>query len=340
VLAAVARGAVVMVASRDEEATHALSLGVDEVLRTGEMTPVDLKLAIQRARVRAGVRETRFTDDDGTAFSLLAAAVGHDLLGPLVAAASTHERLSNGFRPLLDVTDSLVSWAALVAPTEELRRLVAARAAAPSSSDLRAMLVDARESLRRSEGLLRLLREISCPGAEGDVVALSGLLEQIGDLMRGYVSTWAELHVETAGSCFASGSRPMFTCLVSSLVANAIESVRMANRRDGRICLRASEHEGAVLLEVEDNGRQIPVEIGSTLFEPMRDPRARAGEPSHALAGARERVLRAGGELLVDSDSSGTTVRVVLPIEAAKGVRAPLPDGWSHLRRAVSPRSS
>src|SRR5688572_18461357 len=80
VLGAVARGAVVMVAARDEEATHALSLGVDEVLRTGEMTAASLKLALQRARVRAGVRETRFPDDDGTAFSLLAAAVGHDLV--------------------------------------------------------------------------------------------------------------------------------------------------------------------------------------------------------------------------------------------------------------------
>ena len=52
--------------------------------------------------------------------------------------------------------------------------------------------------------------------------------------------------------------------------------------------------------------------------------------------GIRERVRQAGYELLVDSDDTGTTSRLLLPTSAAAAV-VDLPQGWSHVRRNTTP---
>lgn len=67
-----------------------------------------------------------------------------------------------------------------------------------------------------------------------------------------------------------------------------------------------------VRLEIEDNGRGIPRKALKRLMEG-------AGETGVGIAGMRERLRELGGSVQVESDSSGTLLRVSIPIsEAAK----------------------
>jgi len=64
-----------------------------------------------------------------------------------------------------------------------------------------------------------------------------------------------------------------------------------------------------VVLEVKDNGRGIPAEL-------LRRFRATGEGMGVGLAGIGERVRELGGKLKLESDSSGTSVRVTIPVQA------------------------
>lgn len=76
--------------------------------------------------------------------------------------------------------------------------------------------------------------------------------------------------------------------------------------------IRFSVEGDEVRLEIEDNGRGIPRKALKRLMEG-------AGETGVGIAGMRERLRELGGSVQVESDSSGTLLRVSIPIsEAAK----------------------
>ncbi len=77
----------------------------------------------------------------------------------------------------------------------------------------------------------------------------------------------------------------------------------------------------ALTLSVVDNGKGIPADR----LQELRLTRAGLGI---GLAGMRERLAELGGELVFDSDRSGTMVTAIIPIVAAPelasvGVEAP-----------------
>src|SRR5215831_1388866 len=59
VLPLIARGALIIVVATDREASVALALGVDEVMRCGEITGASLDQAIASANARAAGRAAR-----------------------------------------------------------------------------------------------------------------------------------------------------------------------------------------------------------------------------------------------------------------------------------------
>jgi signal transduction histidine kinase len=67
------------------------------------------------------------------------------------------------------------------------------------------------------------------------------------------------------------------------------------------------EDVGQVVLEIKDNGRGMPAELLSHF-------RATGSGMGVGLGGIRERAWELGGRLEVDSDSSGTLVRVAMPV--------------------------
>jgi hypothetical protein len=326
-------GAVVVFVERDRDASHALSLGVDEVLRSGEITPGALSAAIERARSRASGRLARDSGrralqaEDSGGFSLLAAALGNELGGPLMVASSSCEMVSCALVSLVGVTDELAGWAALSAPTDHLRRLLALRSSAPSSRDLNDVVGDARTSLERAVALIRTLRELSFDGGEG-AVDVRGMLTELVNLLRGYVVYWAELELDVSGRCIAQVTRSSFTCLLAALIASALESVRASSKRRGRIGIHASEQDGCVLVEVHHNGRFTRTDLGLGVLDVHGPNRA-----NHAdLLAIRRRAQQLGGDLLVDSDEEGTTLRLLLAAGDHDELGICLQDGWDYRR--------
>ena len=63
-----------------------------------------------------------------------------------------------------------------------------------------------------------------------------------------------------------------------------------------------------VVLEIKDNGRGIPEELLSHF-------RATGAGTGVGIAGIRERVRELGGKLTLESNGSGTLVRVAVPLE-------------------------
>src|SRR5579862_1617356 len=87
--AALAVGPVIFVARTPKEASRALGMGVDEVVRYGELSDESLAATVGRARARATARNSQemrrglFQDDDELSLAALAAAFGRQLGQPL-----------------------------------------------------------------------------------------------------------------------------------------------------------------------------------------------------------------------------------------------------------------
>jgi signal transduction histidine kinase len=314
-LGAISRGPVVCVVVSDKEAGHALGLGVDEVLRVGEVTREALASAISRASARAAVRASPeyrhalLDQDEEAAFAQLGAAFGERLETPLALASVDCAAVAEAMNCLIEVDDQFFAWTALVAPSEQLRNLVARRLTAPTAPELRGVLKRLRASIVRAESLVHLLRDLTKSGDSGSTVAVSPLLADIVDVMRPVISPWAEISVQADPDCIAAASRTTLVVVVGVLLSSALDSIRAASRGKGSVVVRVFDEEDAVIIEVRDDGREIPSDLRPDVLE------AQFGTLTHrrGIPGLRDRVRRAGGEVLVDSGSTGSMVRVFLP---------------------------
>jgi hypothetical protein len=321
-----AQGGVILVAASDREASIALAHGVDEVMRSGRLTATTIDETVEHARMRAEIRlgprtGSRMLADDWSAFSLLSAALGNELGGSLVVASTSCDVVRSGLTAWLGATEELARWAALAAPIEHVRRLVAMCKAAPSAEELHRIFDEAKASLSHGIDLVRTLRELSFDAGQGAVPA-DAMLTQLCDLLRGYVSQWAELRLDVTGPCVARVSRSSFTCLVTALIASSLDAIRASGAR-GRIELEASEHDGCVVVEVRHDGDAARTDLRPRLLDPVL---AAPAPFDLGLVAVRERSRRLGGDLLVASDGDGATLRLILPVGNPEDHA--LPDGW------------
>jgi two-component system, NarL family, sensor kinase len=94
------------------------------------------------------------------------------------------------------------------------------------------------------------------------------------------------------------------------VVQEALTNIhRHSHASEVTICL--SVNTGNVRLEIDDNGRGIPEQKLHDFFES-------GGGTGVGLAGIRERVQELGGSLEIESDQTGTLLRIVLPVKAAE----------------------
>src|SRR5262249_1948079 len=145
------------------------------------------------------------------------------------------ELLASSLAPVLDVGDDFVAWAALVTPTEQLRRLVARRTAAASSDEIVALVADARISLSRAHRPLRVLRDMPFHGDPGGSVSAARVLTDLRTIVANYMSMRAEFQLEICGDCIVKVPRHVLTGLFVWLLADALSALRSANREPGRI---------------------------------------------------------------------------------------------------------
>jgi len=94
------------------------------------------------------------------------------------------------------------------------------------------------------------------------------------------------------------------------------ECLTNVHRHSGseKAIVRVKRSNGALLLEIQDEGHGIPPDKRSLVIG--------AGPVGVGLRGMRERVLQLGGTLQIDSDEGGTTVRAMFPIAKPAAVSA------------------
>lgn len=310
-LPARARGPVLLVASDDRTSTAGLAAGVDEVLRAGEVTREALRAAIGRARLRAQVRADKSApegDDWAAVVVFLISALTDELREPLAVAALHHGVLDAGLPVVLGIGDELAELAAAAPETAEHRHLLARRLTAPKSAELVSTLGRLGGELVRAQWVVRLLRDVISSDAESSTVDCCVLAEQLQDCLRGQVPS---LTVRAEPNSVAAVPRGGLVLVVASLVLRGLRAAPSQERQRVEIGIDVYGAEGAVVLEVHDNGGLTRADLRPDLLEGKlleTGARERSG-----LAALRDRVRAWGGELLVDTDVLATTVRLILP---------------------------
>ena len=183
-----------------------------------------------------------------------------------------------------------------------------------------ASLVDLREAADRLQRLLiQLLSLARAESSQFEESELSDLAEVAADTAREYAlqakGAGVELQFESDGMAVPTRlSRIVVREILSNLIDNAIRY----NQPGGRVTVRLRhDGDGAIILEVADNGPGIPEsEWPRALTRFYRMPRDQARPGSGlGLAIVESLVSSLGGTLarILESDSPGLTVRVVIP---------------------------
>ena len=177
----------------------------------------------------------------------------------------------------------------------------------------------AQEILRRLDGLTAMM---------GDLLLYARppkprlMPVQIGDLVESLIAfmrldpAWRDVDVRVGGQSpevLADGE--LLKVALQNLLVNAVQAM---NGR-GRLSVRVAASEGQVHLDVADSGPGIPPEVQERLFTPFFTTKARGTGLGLAtvrrIADAHRGTVRITG-----SDSTGTTVRLSLPVEESRVV--------------------
>jgi len=149
------------------------------------------------------------------------------------------------------------------------------------------------------------------------VIPVPRLLQEVSGLLRPqFDRSGIELHLENSEPAWIRADTQQIKQVLINLLQNAADSAG----RGGVITLR-SRHDprssrngdtGNVALEVEDNGKGIPLEVQKRLFDPFFT--TKRGGSGLGLPIAARIVEKHGGELRYQTElHRGTTFRVVLP---------------------------
>jgi hypothetical protein len=313
------RGAVIALVANDNEAGRALRAGADSVLRMGEATSEMIAQAMQTASEMASKRQSASAlgdvDLEPTAFSLLMRALCRQVADSLTSAWSHYESISQHLRDVRDLQTKLEEWAALAAPAQEFRQLHG-RASLLFTEDVGLMLETASGSLHRAETILESAQILSGPKSATHV-DVNLILEELVELLRGEVTTRADLRFRGGAPFGVRLPVTFLVCLVTTIIAGILDDLRVAAQWNGRIELRASSSDGIVVIEIHDNGPPLAEDLDSFAIGSA----TRGGQ----LARVRERIRSAGGEMLVESAETGTITRVYLCAEEARSLSS---SGW------------
>lgn len=232
-----------------------------------------------RERVRAEQQKNRFV-----------ATVSHELRTPLTAIRGSADLINKRYAPSLDERGQTLA-SMLLRNTDLLIRLV---------NDL----VD----IQRIESGAAVLEPMS--------VAVEELVDDATELARPPAEA-AGITIRTelqASDAWADPGR--IVQVLSNLIVNAVKFSPPGSTIT--ISARPADDEGAIVFAVHDEGRGIPAEHLTAVFEPFEQVRredARGGKGAGlGLAICRAIVVQHGGRIWVESDgATGSTFRFTLP---------------------------
>ena len=144
---------------------------------------------------------------------------------------------------------------------------------------------------------------------------IAGRVAQTLEVLRLQLPAGMALGLEVQGACGARASGRLVAATVTALVGRAVEALRDVVGPRRAIHVRVAEHDEAVLLEVRDGAGGADGDLRPSLAEAAS---GNAPTQRTRLVRLRERIRRCGGDLVVDSDGTSTTVRVFFPARASE----------------------
>jgi signal transduction histidine kinase len=313
---------VIAVVGNDRDAHRALALGVDEVIRASTASHEALLAAAENARLRAIGRDARpranaALDEDSKAVELLAASVGYKLANPLAVASLNVEVLRTAMGAMTGLADAYVRDTAsrqhAIARDSEAMRVVALRASAPPTAELHATVDDLARALQEASTAVSQVYALVAPDEFEEVCDLCAVVSEVARLVGVVVERVADLRIDLPGEpCRAVMPRSQVVQAISALLSNSLQAVRDRGQR-GTITLRLWAREDVALVEVIDNGVGMSPAVRTRAFEPFFT--TREGAAGLGLSMVAERVRKAGGEIVLESEQGlGTTVRLFVPL--------------------------
>ncbi len=244
----------------------------------------------------------------------LAQGAAQEIQSPLAAVLGNLSTLRSTAAELESGADSIERAARLCGqgdPTAAVRALTEVQVRDLASS-LRDLLQDVEDGAQRIGALVKGLRELARqdtarpePLDPNDSV-LRALRAELGDA-AGSVA----LRTESTARVMATPGH------LEQALVQLVRNARLA-APSGAVRVRTRDEQGAVVLEVEDDGPGIPAAHLSRIFEPFFTTRGGARGIGLGLTLVWSIVQRAGGALEVTSDPGlGSTFRIRLPALAA-----------------------
>lgn len=316
VLAASRLGAVLVVVEDDVAASQAFRLGAAGVLRAGEIDPASVRRAIHDTYARSvSIRLPESERSDTWEASRLMLEALCDEVSALLTHASTSGELLSGALPtVLAAGDQALSLAGRLPGSDAAERLQVLRLTQPSSEEILTYLEEGRGALQGVMRMVDAVYRLQLKSGAG-LVPVAPVLRDIAQVLSQHRRSHVVLKVEVQEPPVAS-ERNSSTLVVAvprqllirallTLLAAAFEAAAFSEGPDREVTLIASPADGHVLFEVRHSGALGPWLQGA-------DGR---GDWETELSSVRRTARDMNGELLVDSDLSATTIRLILPAE-------------------------
>jgi signal transduction histidine kinase len=254
----------------------------------------------------------------------LAAGVAHEINNPVNFAMNAARTLRNVVEDVRVVaaqvaaidpgdTDALREQ---IEALEELRRRLGFDEHAATLGELTDIVT---EGLERTADLVGDLRDFAAPGGRerGPVDLARGLRTTLRLMGHTLVASGVQVHADIPeGLPQIHGDARALNQVFLNLLKNAAESFQHGA---GAVWVAARAEEGAVLVEIRDDGPGVAPEVRDTLFEPFVTTKAGRGS-GLGLPICRRIVEEHGGRLdLQSAPGAGTTVALRFPLRSGEG---------------------
>ena len=215
----------------------------------------------------------------------LAASVAHEINNPIAFVQSNLNRL------------------------EELWRKPDAK------EDVEEILLECREGTERVRAIVSDLLSLARRGdGRTDEVDLHEVIASVLPVVRKFARYRAALVTDLRGVPRLRGDARLLGQVVLNLVLNALQAIPEGSAERNRVCVSTWLENGAVWLAVSDTGPGIPAEHRARIFDPFFT--SKQDGTGLGLAVTQQIVLRHHGRIHVESDDTGTRMRIEFPESA------------------------
>jgi PAS domain S-box-containing protein len=194
-------------------------------------------------------------------------------------------------------------------------------------ADLSSMLLDMRAAGERVREIVRSMKLLARgEGVQRERLDVAGCVEQSIAFAANTLRYRAQLVRELAPELYVDANAAQLSQVLVNLLANAALALPEDTPRQNEIRVSARRDGQQVLIEVADNGRGIPDELQSRLFEPFFSAKSTAEGRGLGLSISRSIVEGLGGKISVGNRQGGGTVfRVLLPSAVARSPHCETP---------------